>query len=160
MSVQEGKVKDKYGILASQFIGHLAPVDLEVRFGASKTDTLWAQQSFVYASADAGADRQRAFQNLLLGRLNSCVLISERLKEAQRLYPMAADKSYGDIPRIFNTGESRWSKDKVEVFLKYKYVIVINPKEEEPMAELAVSLGEDFSRIRDNTHFIINRTGW
>lgn len=156
----QDKKKDAMAMQANQIVAQLAPAEFEVPFGHNKTKTLWGQQAVVYASSDAGEERRKAFNTLLEGRPNACVLISGKQKEVAKLYPIAAEIAYGKLLRIFNMAEGKWNKEKSIVFSHYKHVIVVNPAEEDPLALLAVAMGEEFSLIRDNTNFIINNTNW
>lgn len=156
----QDKKQDAYAMNANKIVACFAPAEFEVEHGMSKTKTLWGQQAVVYASSETGEARRKAFNMLLLGRSNACVLISGKPKEVAKIYPVATEISHGNIPRIFNTADGQWAPDKALTFSMYKHVIVVNPEGDDPLAGLAKSMGESFSLIRDNTNFIINNIGW
>lgn len=149
--------KSKEEDMAREIVQSLMPMYSEIEFGLLPRETLWKQQSFVYASALKGRERITALNTLINNKERACVLTHGQLTKAVRLYPEAAEIAFGKLPRIFDTNGS-WNKEKCTVFSKYEYVIFLDPPEIDQFRELENVMGEHFGLIRDKTKFIANNT--
>lgn len=143
--------------MAREIVQRLMPMYSEIEFGLLPRETLWRQQSFVYASASKGRERIDELNTLITNKERACILTHDRFSKAARLYPAAAEIAFGKLPRIFDT-DGTWNKEKCIVFSKYEYVIFLDPPEEDPFRELEKVMGDNFGLIRDKTKFIINNS--